>query len=149
MLRTIIAGGLILAAAPAIAQDASVSAQADATVATQPTAPAAGDPITIRGNPEQRRLADQAVPEVVATRGDVAFAIDHEWNNFDEDRDGSLDQMEFAWFMKKIRETAGNIADTSEEVGRLNAAAFAQADIDRNARIGRNEMIELLRGPAA
>lgn len=149
MLRTILAVSAIAMAAPAVAQDNSATVEADAAVDAQATAPQEGDPITVRGNPEQQRLADEAVPEVVASKADVTFAIDAEWRNFDKNADDKLDEMEFAWFMKKIRETAGNIADSSEEVGRINAAAFAQADTDRSKFVTRDEMIGLLRGPAA
>lgn len=166
MLRTILTASVFALAAPAIAQSVSaeedatvesqadvagagVDARADATVAAQATAPQEGDPITVKGNPEQRAAADKAVPEVVATKADVTFAIDAEWRNFDRNADDKLDQTEFAWFMKKIRETAGNTAKTSAEVGRINAAAFAEADVDRSKFISRDEMIGLLRGPAA
>lgn len=153
MLRTILTASAMALAAPAIAQTStSVEADAavDAQVAAPPvTAPAEGDPITVKGNPEQQRAADKAVPEVVATKGDVQFAIDAEWRNFDKNADDRLDEMEFAWFMKKIRETAGNTAETSAEVGRINAAAFAEADLDKSKSVSRDEMVALLRGPAA
>ena len=176
MLRTILAVSAIALAAPAVAQDStsveadvavdaqqstsvgadpaaeaqtSTAVQADMTTGAQVTAPSEGDPITIKGNPEQRAAADKAVPEVVATKADVTFAIDAEWRNFDRNADDKLDQTEFAWFMKKIRETAGNTAETSAEVGRLNAAAFAEADLDQSKFITRDEMIGLLRSPAA
>jgi hypothetical protein len=147
MIGKMLALGSLVAAAPALAQAAPEAS--DAKQNAPVTAPADGDPITVKGNPEQAEAADRAVPKVVAPKADVEFAIDTEWRKFDKDADDKLDQTEFAMFMKKIRETANTQVKTSEEVGKVNAAAFAEADVDKNKFISRDEMIGLLRGPAA
>jgi hypothetical protein len=141
MLRTLFAAGVMLAAAPALAQDNS----SDQQPAVGVTAPPADSDIRVEGNPEQQRLVDKSVPTVIAPTADIELAVDTEWDNFDKDKNAQLDEMEFAWFMKKIRETAGNVAKTSEEVGRLNAATFVEADTDDSKTISRDEMVELLK----
>jgi len=161
MLRTIIVASL-LTAAPALAQDTAAPAPAATpTPAPTPTqiptpapdqgvtAPPADSDIRVEGTPEQQRLADESVPTVVAPEKDVRFAIDAEWDNFDKDANGMLSEEEFGWFMKKIRETAGNTGDTSAEVGRLNAATFTEADSDQSKTVSREEMVALLMGPSA
>lgn len=155
MLRTIIVAGLMTTAAPAIAQDAAPTPVPAATPTPSPTpaqgvtAPPADSEIRVEGSPEQQRLADKSVPTVIAPKKDVEFAMDAEWDNFDKDKNGVLSEEEFGWLMKKVRETAGNKGKTSEEVGRLNAATFVEADSDKSKTVSKEEMVALLMGPSA
>ena len=136
MRGTIIAAALGLAAGPALAQT---------------TPPPSADPSTIvvENSPAQERAADKAVPPVLATEKEIAFTVDNEWWNFDRDRSGGLDQAEFGAMLRKFRKYAGTAVDDSAEAARINAAAFAKADLNRDGKVIREEFIALLQSPAA
>ena len=142
MLRMLMLGGLMTATAAA--------AQLSDTAGMAPPAEAA-DPgtITVENTPEQQRLADKAVPPVVATTGEIKLAVDTEWWKFDKDRSGGLDQAEFNRMLHKFQKVALTGPKTVEEAGRAATAAFAVADTDKNGTVNRDEFVGLLQSPAA
>lgn len=141
MFRTILAAGLIVTGASAHAQ------QSDTAGMTPP--PADPGTITVENTPEQARLADKAVPPVVATEGEIKLAVDTEWWKFDKDRSGGLDQAEFGQMLHKFQKAALTGPDTVEEAGRAAAAAFVTADTNKDGKVIRDEFVALLQSPAA
>lgn len=117
----------------------------------QTTPPPAADPntIVVENSPEQEQAADKAVPPVVASEQEIGFTVDNEWWNFDRDRSGGLDQAEFGKMLRKFRKYAGTAVDDAAEAARINAAAFAKADLNRDGKVIREEFIALLQSPAA
>lgn len=138
MLRTLTLGGLI-----------AIAISAPATAQTSDTAGMNEPPIVVENSPEQQRLADKAVPPVVATEGEVKLAVDTEWWKFDKDRSGGLDQAEFGQMLYKFQKVAATGPKTTEEAGRAAAAAFVAADTDKDGRVTRDEFVGLLQSPAA
>lgn len=138
MLRGILVASLLAAGAPALAQ-------------TVPESGAVSDPatITVENSPEQQRLADKAVPPVIATAGEIKLAVDTEWWKFDKDRSGGLDRAEFNQMLYKFQKVAMTGPRTTEEAGRAAAAAFARADTNRDGKVIRDEFVALLQSPAA
>jgi Ca2+-binding EF-hand superfamily protein len=138
----LILGGFAALAAPAMAQVSDTAGM---------TPPEAADPgtITVENTPEQQRLADKAVPPVVATEGEVKLAVDSEWWKFDKDRSGGLDRAEFNAMLHKFQKVALTGPKTVEEAGKAAAAAFAQADQDKDGKVNRDEFVGLLQSPAA
>jgi hypothetical protein len=142
MLRTLIIGGLLSATA-------AVAQVSDTAGMTPPSAAPDPGTITVENSPEQQRLADKAVPPVVATKGEIKLAVDTEWWKFDKDRSGGLDQVEFGQMLYKFQKAAATGPKTTEEAGRAAAAAFAQADTDKDGKVNRDEFVALLQSPAA
>lgn len=142
MVRTLLLSGLAAFAVP-------VSAQVSDTAGMTPPAEADPGTITVENTPEQQRLADKAVPPVIATEGEIKLAVDTEWWKFDKDRSGGLDQAEFNRMLYKFQKVAFSGPKTTEEAGRAAAAAFATADADKDGKVNRDEFVGLLQSPAA
>lgn len=142
MLRMLLLSGLAAMTAPALAQTSDTTGMAS---------PEAADPgtITVKNTPEQQRLVDKAVPDVIATTGEVQLAVDSQWWKFDKDRSGGLDQNEFNGMLHKFQKVALSGPTTVEEAGRASTAAFARADADRDGLVNRDEFVGLLKSPAA
>lgn len=149
MLRTIFAAGLIAVSAPALAQADAQSGGASDTAGMAPPAVSNDPAIVVENSPEQARLADKAVPPVVATTGEIKLAVDTEWWKFDKDRSGALDQAEFNQMLHKFQKVALSGPRTTEEAGRAAAAAFVTADRDKDGKVSRDEFVGLLQSPAA
>ncbi len=152
MLRKLILGGLIATAIPAFAQVSDTQGMTPEITPEAHTAePQAADPgaIIVENTPEQQRLVDKAVPDVIATTGEVKLAVDTEWWKFDKDRSGGLDRNEFNAMLYKFQKVALSGPRTTEEAGRAAAAAFVQADLDKNGSVNRDEFVGLLKSPAA
>jgi Ca2+-binding EF-hand superfamily protein len=49
----------------------------------------------------------------------------------------------------KFQKAAATGPKTTEEAGRAAAAAFAQADTDKDGKVNRDEFVALLQSPAA
>lgn len=133
----------VLIAAPAAAQVSDTSGM------TPPAEAVDSGTITVENTPEQQRLADKAVPPVVATEGEIKLAVDTEWWKFDKDKSGGLDQTEFGQMLYKFQKVAMTGPKTTEEAGRAAAAAFTQADRDKDGKVDRDEFVGLLQSPAA
>jgi hypothetical protein len=139
MLRMLVIGGLMTATA-AVAQVSDPAGM---------TTPPADAPIVVENSPEQQRLADKAVPPVVASEGEIKLAVDTEWWKFDRDRSGGLDRAEFNRMLHKFQKVALTGPRTTEEAGKAAAAAFVSADVDKNGLVDRDEFVGLLQSPAA
>lgn len=147
MLSKLLAATLVAVSAPALAQS---TGPASDTAGMTPPATQAHGTITVENTPEQQALADRAVPEVIATKGEVQLAVDTEWFTFDRDRNGGLDQDEFGRMLRKFRKAAAAaLKNGPEDAARANAAAFTSADTDKNGSVNRDEFVGLLRSPAA
>lgn len=136
MLRSLVRVGLVALAAPALAQVSDTAGMQE-------------PPIVVENTPEQQRLADKAVPPVVATEGEVKLAVDTEWWKFDKDKSGGLDQAEFGQMLYKFQKAASTGPKTTEEAGKAAAAAFAVADVNKDGKVDRDEFVGLLQSPAA
>ena len=147
MLRTLFLASLVAAGTPALAQTTPDSGTVSDTAGMTP--PADTGTITVENNPEQARLADKAVPPVVATEGEIKLAVDTEWWKFDKDRSGGLDRAEFGQMLHKFQKVALSGPKTVEEAGRAAAAAFATADTNKDGKVIRDEFVALLQSPAA
>lgn len=146
MLRQLILGSAMAIAAPVFAQVSDTDGMAPPA-----EAPARADPgtITVENTPEQQRLVDKAVPDVIATEGEIKLAVDTEWWKFDKDRSGALDQAEFNEMLHKFQKVALSGPRTVEEAGRAATAAFVTADADKDGKVNRDEFVGLLQSPAA
>lgn len=143
MLRHILLTAAAVVAVPAVAQVSDTTGMAPPAEAADPGT------ITVENTPEQQRLVDKAVPPVVATEGEIKLAVDTEWWKFDKDKSGGLDQAEFGQMLYKFQKVAMTGPKTTEEAGRAAAAAFVQADRDKDGKVDRDEFVGLLQSPAA
>jgi hypothetical protein len=149
MLRVTVTTALVALASPAFAQTTS-GAVSDTAGMAQPAQSADPGTIRVENTPEQAALADRAVPEVIATEGEVKIAVDSQWFKYDLDRNGGLDTAEFGKMLRKFRKVAAApLKDGPADEARADAAAFAQADIDKDGKVNRDEFVGLLKSPAA
>ena len=119
-------------AAPALVEAAPPAPVAEATVPAATAAPVAATP--------------PATPAAPATSQDqVAQVVTTEFGSYDKDANGALNQAEFAAWMVALRKASDPAfaAETPEGQAWL-AAAFTQADADKNAGVNATELTSFL-----
>ena len=148
MLRILTASSLLaLAATPALAQQADPMAAQPAPEAASATeaAPAPLDepaPMT-----ETAPAAEPATPAAEPKEVTVAKMVDAEFPAYDANKNGDLDQPEFAKWVLALRDSGG-VAQQADAAAKAKWAkdAFAAADADKSKKISKAEMNKFLLG---
>ncbi len=142
MLRILTASSLLaLAATPALAQQADPMAPQLAPEASP--APVA-EPLPMA---EAAPAAEPATPAVEPKEVTVAKLVDAEFPAYDANKNGDLDQPEFAKWILALHE-AGGTAKQADAATKEKWAkdAFAAADADKSKKISKAEMNKFLLG---
>ncbi|MGE4429865.1 MAG: EF-hand domain-containing protein [Sphingobium sp.] len=140
-----ITGAVLAFAVPAMAQQTPAADPAatpgGAAQQTQPAQPA---------QPAQPgQPAQSAQPAQPAQANQVAAIIESEYPVYDADKSGELDQAEFSkWILalKQQEMQATGKAMAPEELTAWAAAAFQNADADKNGTVSRAELTTYLGG---
>ncbi len=142
MLRILTASSLLaLAATPALAQQADPMAPQPAPEAA-PAPVAEPAPMT-----EAAPAAEPATPAAEPKEVTVAKLVDAEFPAYDANKNGDLDQPEFAKWILALHE-AGGTAKQADAATKDKWAkdAFAAADADKSKKISKAEMNKFLLG---
>lgn len=142
MLRILTASSLLaLAATPALAQQADPMAPQPAPEAAP--APVA-EPLPMT---EAAPAAEPATPAAEPKEVTVAKLVDAEFPAYDANKNGDLDQLEFAKWILALHE-AGGTAKQADAATKEKWAkdAFAAADADKSKKISKAEMNKFLLG---
>lgn len=151
MMKKLLLGVSTLAAAPVLAQQPAPLAQtAPAPVPTVPVTATPAPIVPAQPASAQPALAQPAPVQPAAAGTEVASIVAREFPSYDRDRDGSLNQSEFAEWMIRLK-TIADPASTANEAATKTwvNAAFAQADADRSRLLTLGELTGfLLQGQA-
>lgn len=144
MIRMLLCTTALLAAAPALAQQADPAAQTAVPAQDQ----AAQDPAA--QSPAGQAPAAQAQP-AEASATNVAAVVESEFPTYDADKSGSLSKAEFAKWMtalkkEEVKSTGETLSDS--KIAAWANGAFASADKDKNRKVSKAELIGYLGGGA-
>lgn len=148
MLRILTASSLLaLAATPALAQQADPMAPqptAEAATATEAAPAPLAEPAPMT---EAAPAAEPATPAAEPKEVTVAKLVDAEFPAYDANKNGDLDQPEFAKWILALHE-AGGTAKQADAATKDKWAkdAFAAADADKSKKISKAEMNKFLLG---
>ena len=135
MVRSFIFASALLAAGPALSQSAPVQGGAD-------PAPSQAAPVT----PDPSASAAQQ-PAPATTPQTISSIIDAEFPAYDANKDGQLDQSEFARWMtalkdQEMKSTGANMA--ADQLATWVSGAFSTADKDKSANVSKPELVSYL-----
>ena len=143
MLKYALLVATIAIAAPALSQTTATSPQ------TAPTAmPGVADPSMSPAQtaPSQTSAPAQTAEATQPASGtQVAQVVDTEFPTYDTNKDGKLSTVEFAaWMVALKTKTDPTTKATAPETKKWVAAAFAQADTDKNKSLSKPELTSFL-----
>lgn len=147
MLKYILLGTAMCIAAPAMAQEtpAPDTQMQDQQPVTEP-APAAQDaPMPAEAASPTTPAPATAAAQPASQQDQVATIVNAEFASYDANKDGTLDQAEFATWMVALRVKAQpEFVAESPEGKAWVTAAFTQADKDKNASVNAVELTSFL-----
>lgn len=135
-------------AAPPPTEQADPSASQPAPTPADPAptdtaAPAPTEPNTTPGAPAAAQPAPSS--SAAATPAQIAQIVNTEFPTYDSDKNGDLNQGEFAAWMKKLRAATEPTIDTeSEQVKTWIGQAWTVADADKSGAISKEELTGFL-----
>ena len=140
MLRILLTGAAMIAAAPAIAQQVQPADPA------MPAQPAESSALPSTPDSDPAAAAAQANP---AATSQIASVIDAEFPVYDADKSGELEEAEFSkWLIAlkqlELKSTGKTMAQA--ELTTWASSAFATADVDQSAAVTKTELTRYLGG---
>ncbi|MGA1800390.1 EF-hand domain-containing protein [Sphingomonas sp. 4RDLI-65] len=150
MIKYALLAGAMTIAAPALAQSTTTSPQTAPTATTGSADPSMSPAQTAPGQtPPAQSAPTQSGQTAQATRpasGDqVAQVIDTEFPTYDKNGDGKLSTAEFGdWMVALKTKTDPATQPGTPETKKWVAAAFAQADTDKNKSLSKPELTSFL-----
>ncbi len=150
MLKYALLAGAMTIAAPALAQSTMTSPQTAPTATTgaadpsmSPAQTAPGQTPPTQSAPAQSAQTAQATQP--ASSDQVAQVIDTEFPTYDKNGDGKLSAAEFGdWMVALKTKTDPATKPGTPETKKWVAAAFAQADTDKNKSLSKPELTSFL-----
>ena len=154
MFKYALLAGAMTIAAPALAQSTTTSSQTAPTGAADPsmspaqTAPGQTPPAQsapTQSAPTQPAPAQTAQATQPASGDQVAQVVDTEFPTYDKNADGKLSAAEFGdWMVALKTKTDPATKPGTPETKKWVAAAFAQADTDKNKSLSKPELTSFL-----
>ena len=152
MLKYALLAGAMTIAAPALAQSTTTSPQTAPTAPTGAADPSMSPAQTAPGQtPPDQSAPTQSAPGQTAqatqpASGDqVAQVVDTEFPTYDKNADGKLSESEFGdWMVALKTKTDPATKPGTPETKKWVAAAFAQADTDKNKSLSKPELTSFL-----
>jgi hypothetical protein len=147
MLRILTASSLLaLAATPALAQQTD-SMAAQPVPEAPVTAEAAPAPVSEPAPMKEGATATSAAPAAEPKEVTVAKLVDAEFPVYDANKNGDLDQPEFAKWVLALQ-AAGGGAQQTDAAAKAKWAkdAFTAADADKSKKVSKAEMNKFLLG---
>lgn len=148
MLKTMLLIGAAALSLPAMAQtqpsDPPPPAETQPAPATTPADPAPA-PDASTPPADSATTAQPAPSAAPATTTQIAQIVEQEFPTYDGDKNGELNEGEFAAWMKKLRSATEPGIDTeSEAVKTWVGQAFAAADADKSTGVNKTELTGFL-----
>ncbi|MBC3943206.1 EF-hand domain-containing protein [Sphingomonas albertensis] len=150
MLKYALLAGAMTIAAPALAQSTTTSPQTAPTATTGAADPSMSPAQTAPGQmPPTQSAPGQSAQTAQATQpassDQVAQVIDTEFPTYDKNGDGKLSTAEFGdWMVALKTKTDPATKPGAPETKKWVAAAFAQADTDKNKSLSKPELTSFL-----
>ena len=158
MLKYALLAGVMTIASPALAQQTTNTAPAQAATQTTPAATAQGqaaagtpvtDPQASPATPMDQGTtatdAQTAATQPAAGADQVASVVETEFPTYDANKDGKLEKTEFASWMVKLKQASDPKASaTDAKTKSWVNSAFAQADTDKSKSVSKPELIGFL-----
>lgn len=113
---------------------------------SQPTpAPAPDNSGTTQPAPADNATTQPAPSGTAATPAQIAQIVNTEFPTYDADKNGDLNQAEFAAWMKKLRTaTEPSVDPESEQVKTWIGQAWTAADADKSGAVSKDELTAFL-----
>lgn len=154
MLKQMLLIGAAAISFPALAQSTPPADPAAPPTATEPapgpesTTPAPTDPTTAPAPDASTPPASASQPApsgAAATPTQIAQIVEQEFPTYDGDKNGDLNETEFAAWMKKLRAATDPTVDPeSADVKTWIGQAFASADGDKSGAVNKTELTGFL-----
>ena len=152
MFKYALLAGAMTIAAPTLAQSTTTSPQTAPTAPTgaadpsmSPAQTAPGQTPPAQSAPTQSAPAQTAQATQPASGDQVAQVVDTEFPTYDKNADGKLSAAEFGdWMVALKTKTDPATKPGTPETKKWVAAAFAQADTDKNKSLSKPELTSFL-----